>query len=158
MSDESQDASISHADPSVNDGEAEQAKTEITASGAPETALKTRYYLLLLYAALFGAVFSLLTAAFMTLYNWGIQFFKQPSSLFKIGGISFWPLILLTIAGVLLGIAIKFFGQHAGLGVPQDQYAKTGRITPAMCRASCLNHLSHCGVALQSALRSRLCF
>ncbi|MGZ3609964.1 MAG: chloride channel protein [Ktedonobacteraceae bacterium] len=50
--------------------------------------------------------------------------------MFKIDGISFWPLILLTIAGVLIGIAIKFFGRHAGLGVAQGQYAKTGRIIP----------------------------
>jgi H+/Cl- antiporter ClcA len=130
MSDQSQNASISHTDPSVNDGKAAQAQKEITASGAPEPMLKTRYYVLLLYAALFGALFSLLTAGYITLYNRGVQFFQQPNSLFKIDGISFWPLILLTIAGVLLGIAIKFFGQHAGLGVAQDQYAKTGRITP----------------------------
>jgi H+/Cl- antiporter ClcA len=130
MSDQSKDTSISHADQSVKDGEDEQAKVEITASGAPETALKTRYYVLLLYAALFGALFSLLTAGYITLYNWGVKFFQQPSSLFKIGGISFWPLILLTIAGVLIGLAIKFFGQHAGLGVAQGQYAKTGRIIP----------------------------
>src|SRR6266705_2192376 len=130
MSDQSKDASISHTDPPVKETEDEQAKVEITASGAPETALKTRYYLLLLYAALFGALFSLLTAGYITLYNWGVKFFQQPSSLFKIGGISFWPLILLTIAGVLIGIAIKFFGQHAGLGVAQGQYAKTGRVNP----------------------------
>ncbi|HEY6408419.1 MAG TPA: chloride channel protein [Ktedonobacteraceae bacterium] len=130
MSDQSKDTLISHADPSVKGTADEQAKVEITASGTPETALKTSYYLLLLYAALFGALFSLLTAGYITLYNWGVNFFKQPSSLFKIGGISFWPLILLTIAGVLIGLAIKFFGQHAGLGVAQGQYAKTGRITP----------------------------
>ena len=130
MSDQSKDPSISHADPSVKDGEDEQAKVEITASGQPETALKTSYYLLLLYAALFGALFSLLTAGYITLYNWGVKFFQQPSSFFKIGGISFWPLILLTIAGVLIGLAIKFFGQHAGLGAAQGQYAKTGRVTP----------------------------
>jgi H+/Cl- antiporter ClcA len=130
MSDQSKDTSISHANTPDKGVVDQQAKVEITASGAPETALKTSYYLLLLYAALFGALFSLLTAAYIKLYNWGVMFFQQPSSLFKIGGISFWPLILLTIAGVLLGLAIKFFGQHAGLGVAQGQYAKTGRITP----------------------------
>jgi H+/Cl- antiporter ClcA len=31
---------------------------------------------------------------------------------------------------VLVGLAIKFFGQHAGLGVAQGQYAKTGRLNP----------------------------
>jgi H+/Cl- antiporter ClcA len=130
MSDQSKDISISHADRSVKDTADEQAKVPISTSGEPETPIKTRYYLLLLYAALFGALFSLLTAGYITLYNWGVNFFKQPSSLFKIGGISFWPLILLTIAGVLIGLAIKFFGQHAGLGVAQGQYAKTGRVTP----------------------------
>jgi H+/Cl- antiporter ClcA len=108
----------------------EQAKVPISTSGEPETPIKTKYYLLLLYAALFGAFFSLLTAGYISLYNWGVKFFQQPSSSFKIGGISFWPLILLTIAGVLIGLAIKFFGQHAGLGVAQGQYAKTGRIIP----------------------------
>src|SRR6266852_824648 len=108
----------------------EQAKVPISTSGEPETPIKTKYYLLLLYAALFGAFFSLLTAGYISLYHWGVSFFQQPSSTFKIGGISFWPLILLTIAGVLIGIAIKFFGQHAGLGVAQGQYAKTGRIIP----------------------------
>ena len=130
MSDQSKDASISHADPSIKNSEDEQAKVPITASGQPETALKTKYYLLLLYAAVFGAFFSLLTAGYISLYHWGVTFFQQPSSMFKIGGISFWPLILLTIAGVLIGIAIKFFGLHAGLGVAQGQYAKTGRVNP----------------------------
>ena len=130
MSDQSKDTSISHTDPSVKDTTDERAKVPISASGEPETPIKTRYYVLLLYAALFGALFSLLTAGYITLYNWGVKFFQQPSSSFKIGGISFWPLILLTITGVLIGIAIKFFGQHAGLGVAQGQYAKTGRIIP----------------------------
>jgi H+/Cl- antiporter ClcA len=132
MEDQSKDTSTPHSDTPAKDAADEQAKVEITASGEPETALKTSYYLLLLYAALFGALFSLLTAGYITLYNWGVTFFQQPgtSSLFKIGGVSFWPLILLTVAGVLLGLAIKFTGQHAGLGVAQGQYAKTGRITP----------------------------
>src|SRR6266699_125678 len=130
MSDQSKDTSISHVDPSVKETVDEQAKLAISTSGEPETPIKTRYYLLLLYAALFGAGAALLTAGYITLYNWGVKFFQEPSSFFKIGGISFWPLILLTIAGVLIGIAIKFFGQHAGLGVAQGQYAKTGRIIP----------------------------
>ena len=130
MSDQSQHASIAHADSFVKNGEDEQEKVEVTASGAPETALKTRYYVLLLYAALFGAFFSLLTVGYISLFKWGVNFFQQPSSFFKIDGISFWPLILLTIAGVLIGIAIKFLGQHAGLGVAQRQYARTGRVNP----------------------------
>jgi H+/Cl- antiporter ClcA len=130
MSNQFKKPSISHTDPSVRDTADEQEKVAISTSGVPETALKTSYYLLLLYAAIFGAGSALLTAGYITLYNWGVTFFQQPNSYFKIDGISFWPLILLTIAGVLIGIAIKFFGQHAGLGVAQGQYAKTGRITP----------------------------
>ena len=130
MSDQSKDTSISHANTPAKDTADEQAKVEITTSGEPETPIKTSYYLLMLYAALFGAGAAALAAAYITLYSQGIKFFEQPSGLFKIGGISFWPLILLTIAGVLLGLAIKFFGQHAGLGVAQGQYAKTGRIIP----------------------------
>ena len=45
----------------------------------PEKPLKTRYYLLMIYAALFGALSSLLAAAYITLYNWGIKFFEQPT-------------------------------------------------------------------------------
>ena len=30
------------------------------------------------------------------------------------------------IAGVFIGLAIKFFGQRGGLGVAQSQYAQTG--------------------------------
>jgi chloride channel protein, CIC family len=130
MSDQSKDTSISHADPPAKDTVDEQARVAISTSGEPETPMKASYYLLMLYAALFGAGASLLAAAYITLYNQGIKFFEQPSSFFKIGGTSFWPLVLLTVAGVLLGLAIKFFGQHAGLGVAQGQYAKTGRLTP----------------------------
>jgi len=130
MSDQSKENSISHANTPAKDTADEQAKVAISTSGEPETPIKTRYYLLMIYAALFGAGAALLTAGYITLYNWGVTFFQQPSNSFKIGGISFWPLILLTIAGVLIGLAIKFFGQHAGLGVAQGQYAKTGRIIP----------------------------
>src|SRR6266487_2751678 len=130
MSDQSKDTSSSHTNTPAKDTADEQAKVEITTSGEPETQIKTSYYLMMLYAALFGAGAAVLAAAYITLYNQGIKFFEQPSGLFKINGISFWPLILLTVAGVLLGLAIKFFGQHAGLGVAQGQYAKTGRLTP----------------------------
>ena len=75
---------------------------------------------------MFGALASLLTAGYITLYNQGIKFFGQPS-LFLFN-INFWPLILLSIAGVIIGFSIKFFGQHGGLGVAQSQYAKTGRL------------------------------
>jgi H+/Cl- antiporter ClcA len=97
-------------------------------SNEPDTPLKTSYYLLMVYAALFGALSSLLAAAYITLYNQGIKFFEQPSLV--VLKINIWPLVLLTTAGVLIGLAIKFFGQHGGLGVAQRQYAQNGRMTP----------------------------
>jgi H+/Cl- antiporter ClcA len=56
----------------------------------------------------------------------GVNFFGQPT--FIIFNINLWPLILLSIAGVAIGITIKFFGQRGGLGVAQSQYAETGGI------------------------------
>jgi H+/Cl- antiporter ClcA len=97
-------------------------------SGEPDAGLKTSFYLLMVYAALFGALSSLLAAGYITLYNQGIEFFKQVS-LFVLD-VNIWPLILLTGAGVLIGLLIKFFGQHGGLGVAQRQYAQTGRLNP----------------------------
>ena len=78
----------------------------------------------MLYAAIFGAFSSLATVGYITLYNQGIKFFGQHSV--YLFNINFWPLILLGVAGVFIGLAIKFFGQHGGLGVAQSQYAKTG--------------------------------
>jgi H+/Cl- antiporter ClcA len=97
-------------------------------SGEPDAGLKTSFYLLMVYAALFGALSSLLAAGYITLYNQGVEFFKQVS-LFVLN-INIWPLILLTGAGVVIGLLIKFLGQHGGLGVAQQQYAKTGRLNP----------------------------
>jgi H+/Cl- antiporter ClcA len=94
----------------------------------PDAGLKTSFYLLMAYAALIGALSSLLTAGYITLYNQGIKFFEQVS-LFVLN-VNIWPLVLLTGAGVLIGLLIKFFGQRGGLGVAQRQYAQTGRLNP----------------------------
>jgi H+/Cl- antiporter ClcA len=94
----------------------------------PEAGLKTSFYLLMVYAALIGAISSLLTAGYITLYNQGIKFFEQVS-LF-VFNVNIWPLVLLTGAGVLIGLLIKFFGQRGGLGVAQREYAQTGRLNP----------------------------
>ena len=93
-------------------------------SNAEEPTPKRGYYRLMLYAALFGGLFSLITTGYITLYNQGIKFFGQHSV--YLFSINIWPLILLTVAGVFIGLAIKFFGQHGGLGVAQHQYAQTG--------------------------------
>jgi len=93
-----------------------------------EQTLNTSYYRLLALATLFGALSSLLTAAYITLYNQGVKFFEQPS-LFVLH-INVWPFLLVTFGGLLIGLMIKFLGQHAGLGVAQRQYAQTGRVNP----------------------------
>lgn len=93
-------------------------------SGEEKSTSKTGYYKLILFAAIFGAVSSLVTTGYITLYNQGIKFFGQHSV--YLFNINFWPLILLGMAGVFISLAIKFLGQHGGLGVAQSQYAKTG--------------------------------
>jgi H+/Cl- antiporter ClcA len=94
----------------------------------PEVSLKFGFYKLMIYAALFGALSSLLAAAYITLYNVGISFFEQVSIV--VHDINFWPLISLTVAGLFVGLVIKILGQYGGLGVAQSQYAQTGRINP----------------------------
>jgi H+/Cl- antiporter ClcA len=95
-----------------------------------ETATKfpVGYFKLLAYAAMIGAVSALLTAGYLTALNGGIRFFEQPKLV--VLNLNIWPLILLTVGGLILGLTIKFFGQHAGLGVAQLQYAETGRVEP----------------------------
>jgi H+/Cl- antiporter ClcA len=80
----------------------------------------------MIYAAIFGALSSAITTGYITIYNLGVKLFEQPS-LFVLN-INIWPLILLGVAGVFIGLAIKYYGQHGGLGVAQKQYAQTGRL------------------------------
>jgi H+/Cl- antiporter ClcA len=129
MSDQPEDASNSNAAPSIKEKVSPQDKEQLTASGEPVTEVKIGYLLLLVYAALFGIGAALLTAAYIVVYNWGIKFFELPGHLgLNIG--RFWPLVLLTVGGLLLGLAIKFTGLHGGLGVAQREYKETGRINP----------------------------
>jgi H+/Cl- antiporter ClcA len=93
-----------------------------------ESTMDRSYYKLMVYAAMIGALASLVTTGYITLVDQGIKVLGQPT--FILSNVNFWPLILLGISGVFIGLAIKFFGQHGGLGVAQIQYAKTGRINP----------------------------
>jgi H+/Cl- antiporter ClcA len=97
-------------------------------SGEPEVALKSDYYRLMVYAAIFGAMASLLAVGYITLYNQGIKFFAQVSLIMF--NTNIWPLVLLTVAGLIIGLVIRFLGQRGGLGVAQHQYAQTGRLNP----------------------------
>ena len=96
-------------------------------SGEKESILKASYYRLMVYAALFGALSSLLTTGYITLYNQGVKFLAQPNLVLY--NVNIWPLILLTVAGVFIGLVIKFFGQRGGLGVAQTEYAQTGGLS-----------------------------
>src|SRR5437764_8428589 len=80
MSDQPKDNSISRADAPVEGAVDQQAKVAISTSGEPETPVKTSYYLLMVYAALFGSGASLLAAAYITLYGQGIKFFEDRKS------------------------------------------------------------------------------
>jgi H+/Cl- antiporter ClcA len=94
----------------------------------PDVPSKIGFFNLMILAALFGALSSLLAVGYITLYSQGTKIFEQLS--FMVLNINIWPLVLLTIAGVLVGLVIKFFGQNGGLGIAQSQYAQTGRINP----------------------------
>jgi H+/Cl- antiporter ClcA len=127
MSDQSNDHAVSQAGQPVQGTADTQATMATATSGEPEIQVKASFLLLMVYAMLFGAVFGLVAAAFLTIYDLGVKFFQEPSH-FGLNIGQFWPLVLLTVGGLLLGLAIKFTGQHGGLGVPQRQYAETGRI------------------------------
>ena len=94
----------------------------------PEAPSRNSYFILMINAALFGGLSALLTVGYITLYNQGVKIFEQVSIV--VLNINIWPLVLLTVAGVLIGLVIKFFGQNGGLGIAQVQYAQTGRINP----------------------------
>ena len=83
----------------------------------------------MVYAAVFGAGGGLLAVLFLVVYHWGTTFFAQPSH-FGLNIGRFWPLVLLTVGGLLVGLAITFTGEHGGQGVAQRQYAQTGQIKP----------------------------
>ncbi|HEY6885380.1 MAG TPA: hypothetical protein VI278_15200 [Nitrososphaeraceae archaeon] len=48
-------------------------------TGEGESVVDTSYYKLMVYAAIIGALASLVTAGYITLYNLGIKFFGQPT-------------------------------------------------------------------------------
>ena len=67
----------------------------------------------MVYAAIFGSLSSLLTVGFITLYNQGIKFFDQVTLM--VLDVNVWPLVLLTVAGLLIGLIIRFLGQFKRL-------------------------------------------
>ena len=85
----------------------------------PDVPSKIGFINLMILAALFGALSSLLTVGYITLYTQGIKLFEQVSLI--VLNVNIWPLVLLTSAGVLIGLVIKFFGQNGGLGIVQSQ-------------------------------------
>jgi hypothetical protein len=51
-----------------------------------------------------------ITTGYITIYNLGIKLYAQ-QSLFVLN-VNIWPLILLSVAGVFIGLVIKYFGQR----------------------------------------------
>ena len=56
---------------------------------------KDGYFILMIYAALFGALSSLLTVGYMTLYTHVMNLFEQVSLM--VFNINVWPLVLLVL-------------------------------------------------------------
>ncbi|MCW4025440.1 MAG: chloride channel protein [Candidatus Bathyarchaeota archaeon] len=81
----------------------------------------------LILAAGIGALASLLTIGYLFLAGWGESFFEAPFEGTPYA--LFWPLILLTIGGVLIGLTIKYAGEHIHLGSTQKEFSETkGRL------------------------------
>jgi hypothetical protein len=97
-------------------------KANGASSGPPQASQMIK---LVLLAAIVGAVVSLLTAAYLIVSEWGVAFFENP-----IGGLSigmFWPLILLVIGGLAVGLIARYAGEHLQLGSTQREYARKQR-------------------------------
>ena len=113
----------------------------------PDVPLKIGYYKLMIYPALFAGLSSLLTVGYLTLYNGGIKFFEQLS--LTVPNINIWPLILLTVAGVFVGLVIKRFSQMENWELPRASMPRLAVSILAKCRAFCFRHSYRCGVELQ---------
>ena len=78
-----------------------------------ESTLKTSYYRLMVSAAFFGALSSLLTAGSITLYNQGVIFFGLPSLV--LFNIDLCPVILLGLAGLFIGYFAVLKASYLGI-------------------------------------------
>ncbi len=82
---------------------------------------------LLIITALIGVIVGLLTALYMTLANWGEALFETSPFELQIGFL--WPLFLLIIGGLLVGLIIRYTGEHFRLGSTEEGFIKSkGRI------------------------------
>jgi hypothetical protein len=115
MSDQTKENSISRDDPPVKGAVDTEVKGMSTPSGEPVREVETSFFLLMVYAAVFGAGSGLLAALFLVVYDWGITFFVQPSH-FGLNIVRFWSLVLLTVGRLLVGLAIKFTDEDGGRG------------------------------------------
>ena len=81
----------------------------------------------LILAAAIGALASVLTIAYLYVAGWGETLFEAPfeGSPYTM----FWPLILLTVGGLAVGLTIKYTGEHMQLGSTQKEFTETkGRL------------------------------
>ncbi len=86
-----------------------------------------RYLLrLIILAGVIGALTSLLTAVYLFAASWGESLFGAPFG--EVNLAMFWPLILLTIGGLVVGLTIKYAGEHLQLGSTQKEFSEKGRL------------------------------
>ena len=102
-------------------------------SGGSDSKLNASYYRLMVYAAIIGALASLVTTGYITLVNLGIKFFAQPTLI--LSNINFWPLILLGTTGVFVGLLIKFFGSVEEWELLKANTSRPVASTTATCQA-----------------------
>lgn len=82
---------------------------------------------MVLLAAIIGAVTSILTAVYLVVAELGVAFFEHPIGGLNIG--MFWPLILLVIGGLVVGLVARYTGEHFQLGSTQREYTESkGRL------------------------------
>jgi H+/Cl- antiporter ClcA len=74
----------------------------------------------LILSGVIGAIASLLTIVYLFVAGWGESFFEAPFEGSPIA--MFWPLILLTIGGIAVGLTIKYTGEHIQLGSTQKEF------------------------------------
>ena len=124
-------------------------------SGAEESTLKGGYYRLMLYAGLFGGLFSLVTTGYITLYNQGIKFFGRHIAYTCItltfGLLSCWAYLVFFI-----GFAIKFFGRHRrARSCSKPNTRRPVASTTVTYQVYFFKDLLHYGVVQQLVLRGR---
>jgi H+/Cl- antiporter ClcA len=78
---------------------------------------------LLIIASVIGLISGSLMIVYLAIANWGEAFFGTSPAGLPIG--IFWPLILLVIGGLIVGLSIRIAGEYFQLGSTQKEFAET---------------------------------